>query len=1104
MGRTSGTYTLTSNIEPKVGAPLDARTIVKLLADLTANNTFEYPYKGMMVFVEENTKTYTLIGTDPTVSANWVESGASQIQTDWNQSDNTKVDYIKNKPENLVQDANYVHTDNNYDASAKNAVDSLGTASTKDIPTSGNASTTEVVMGNDTRLTDARTPVSHNHTVSDITDFPTLGTAAAKDVPSSGNASTTQVVMGNDTRLTDARTPVSHTHTTSDISGLGTAATTNTTNNITQGGTDIPTAGAVWSAIDNLPEPMILKGTLGTGGTITSLPTAAADNEGHTYKVITNGTYAGQAAKVGDFFVSCKPVGASASEWIWFPSGDESVTDTWRNIKVNGTEKLGTGISSGAIDFVNGTNTTVEFDASGNKLKINSSYTNTDRYVNSAAFADDSSNNANSPVKMTLTRAGSDTVQVTANVPKVSSSSAGVAPKGTAVSSQSQSTKFLREDGTWSAPSYTTDTKVTQTNIANSNTGVRRVILSGSDNDTDETKLVYKNTQLTFVPSTGTLTSPKVNQKILQLAKTGTGTAAEDKGSSANPRYFPSRWVFNFGYAPSDGDIITITIPVASHSWGNWLSIDNGANYYPVNVSYGTSRMTTHFGVNNIIQLVFDADGQTNSMTPVTGANSVNGTNVTNGCWRVINFYDTNSNNYDRNLYNVAIKCGSTAIVAGNIIVGKDGVFHHLKDGTAFDINYPILYANGAIAANATSTNNYDVLMIAIATTQSMTLTAYLPLFIKGTLSGNIFTPVSTTPLTQTVPTTADGYYYMLLGVAYSTTNIYLDVDHRIFAYKNGKFGEVVNDALSVNGYTVAKSVPSDAVFTDNNTTYTVATGDANGQIKVTPSSGSAYNVGVKGLGNAAYVNRGTGVLEVNQSASRSTATTGGWTSMCNSGQTGSPKLPVAGLWWNVISLDNWASAPTNWMSQLALPTQAVQGDATDTVWFKHNDASGTNIDSSTWHSLVSGNIVGAARYGTTSSTTKIKININSETSWMLSFVVTLYQGYRATKVMISGYNYSSNHWHQPVAKLLADSTNATINVYFGYDANWKLWVGFDGGSYTGVSVSDVCNGYTQITDYNNLFTITNVSSLATIQTTTTATKPDAATVNGLSFSLVT
>lgn len=40
---------------------------------------------------------------------------------------------------------------------------------------------------------------------------------------------------------------------------------------------------------------------------------------------------------------------------------------------------------------------------------------------------------------------------------------------------------------------------------------------------------------------------------------------------------------------------------------------------------------------------------------------------------------------------------------------------------------------------------------------------------------------------------------------------------------------------------------------TDTNTTYTFATGDSNGQIKVTPSGGSAQNVSVKGLGSAAY-----------------------------------------------------------------------------------------------------------------------------------------------------------------------------------------------------------------------------------------------------------
>lgn len=382
----------------------------------------------------------------------------------------------------------------------------------------------------------------------------------------------------------------------------------------------VPTSKAVKSyvdstvdtAISNLPEPMVFRGSLGTGGTITSLPTNGTASVGDTYKVITAATYNGQAAKVGDLFI-CDSKTANANTWTYIPSADEpsgtvtSVTikgsspivvdsesaitssgtrtishansgatagsygdssaqtpdygttfkvpyvkvdkyghvteisdhtvkipvsdntDTWRNIKVDGTEKLGTNTSTGAINFVGGNNVTLSYadnsitiaakdttysDAttstsglmsSSDKTKINGissgaevnqnafsnvkvgnttiaadtktdtlelvassnitltpdatndkitiAATDTDRYVNTASFAHDSTNNN---VKMTLTRAGSDTATVTANIPKVSSTSAGVAPKGAAVSSQSQTTKFLREDGTWAAPSYTT------------------------------------------------------------------------------------------------------------------------------------------------------------------------------------------------------------------------------------------------------------------------------------------------------------------------------------------------------------------------------------------------------------------------------------------------------------------------------------------------------------------------------------------------------------------------------------------------------------------------------------------------------------------------
>ncbi len=66
--------------------------------------------------------------------------------------------------------------------------------------------------------------------------------------------------------------------------------------------------------------------------------------------------------------------------------------------------------------------------------------------------------------------------------------------------------------------------------------------------------------------------------------------------------------------------------------------------------------------------------------------------------------------------------------------------------------------------------------------------------------------------------------------------------------------GRVYPVAVDKSGY-LAVNVPWTNTDTDTNTTYSFATGDSNGQFKVTPSSGSAYNVSIKGLGSAAYAN---------------------------------------------------------------------------------------------------------------------------------------------------------------------------------------------------------------------------------------------------------
>lgn len=62
---------------------------------------------------------------------NLPQGGETNVQADWTETDPTSSAYIQHKP-------------------------NLGTAASKDVPTSGNATSTQVVMGNDSRLTNAR------------------------------------------------------------------------------------------------------------------------------------------------------------------------------------------------------------------------------------------------------------------------------------------------------------------------------------------------------------------------------------------------------------------------------------------------------------------------------------------------------------------------------------------------------------------------------------------------------------------------------------------------------------------------------------------------------------------------------------------------------------------------------------------------------------------------------------------------------------------------------------------------------------------------------------------------------------------------------------
>ena len=110
-----------------------------------------------------------------------------------------------------------------------------------------------------------------------------LGTAAALDVPATGNADTDEVVLGSDTRLSDARTPTAHGHTVAVPTGEGQAdgymsyQDKAKLNGIESGATADQTAQEIATLIDaDATAESTLKSALGLGSAAYTASTAYA------------------------------------------------------------------------------------------------------------------------------------------------------------------------------------------------------------------------------------------------------------------------------------------------------------------------------------------------------------------------------------------------------------------------------------------------------------------------------------------------------------------------------------------------------------------------------------------------------------------------------------------------------------------------------------------------------------------------------------------------------------------------------------------------------------------------------------------------------------
>lgn len=224
-----------------------------------------------------------------------------------------------------------------------------------------------------------------------------------------------------------------------------------------------------------------------------------------------------------------------------------------------------------------------------------------DTYIGTATFADDTTNTANSPVKMTLTRQDKDGTSqgtVTANIPKVSSSSAGVAPKGASVSTQSQTTKFLREDGSWSAPSYSAGTVTSvrvqatspvQSSVSTAQSSTLNTTISLEDGYGD-TKNPYASKTMSYVLAAPSNANGVPSFRLLNAsdipADTRVGSASftdATSSSSSSPVKFTLNSVESGGIST---ELLTANIPKVSST---------SAGVAPKGAAVSTQSQSTKF-----------------------------------------------------------------------------------------------------------------------------------------------------------------------------------------------------------------------------------------------------------------------------------------------------------------------------------------------------------------------------------------------------------------------------------------------------------------------------------------------------------------------------
>lgn len=284
-----------------------------------------------------------------------------------------------------------------------------------------------------------------------------------------------------------------------------------------------------------------------------------------------------------------------------------------------------------------------------------------------------------------------------------------------------------------------------------------------------------------------------------------------------------------------DGLTIAYYLPYAGSGNATLnLTLSGGGTTGAVNCYYNANnRLTTHFSVGTVIYMTYWS----------AGSIKVSGTATTDNRWVSLADYNSDGTGYYTRKIYPNIKAGSTKIFPYTLIMQlPDGRWESIvtssSSGTSKARNTHGFLLGHVLCmyANATYNENDNVGTYNIwsahsglidhrysfntANNSTSGTTGYKPIYLVGTVLNGLFY-LDSTWWTQILPSSDDGKVYVYIGDAYDYYRMTLAEEAPAYIYKSGGLRLYSGHADTVNGHTVATSVPAGAVFTDTDTKVT-------------------------------------------------------------------------------------------------------------------------------------------------------------------------------------------------------------------------------------------------------------------------------------------